>query len=98
MPFVDWSQVGENPFFVPNADIVPELETYMDALRRDGDSVGARIEVVASQVPVGLGEPLFDKLDADIAYALMGINAVRVCRSAPASTASRSAAASTATN
>ena len=77
VPFVDWSQVGENPFFVPNADIVPELETYMDALRRDGDSVGARIEVVASQVPVGLGEPLFDKLDADIAYALMGINAVK---------------------
>jgi len=69
--------VPENPFFAANADIVPELETYMDALRRNGDSVGARIEVVASHVPVGLGEPLFDKLDADIAHAMMGINAVK---------------------
>nr|WP_315594066.1 chorismate synthase [uncultured Cupriavidus sp.] len=77
VPFIDWKHVPENPFFAPNADIVPELETYMDALRHDGDSVGARIEVVASGVPVGLGEPLFDKLDADIAHAMMGINAVK---------------------
>jgi len=77
VPFTDWSHVPENPFFAADAEIVPELETYMDALRRDGDSVGARIEVVASGVPVGLGEPLFDKLDADIAYAMMGINAVK---------------------
>ncbi|SPA40150.1 chorismate synthase [Cupriavidus taiwanensis] len=77
VPFTDWSHVPENPFFAANADIIPELETYMDALRRDGDSVGARIEVVASHVPVGLGEPLFDKLDADIAHAMMGINAVK---------------------
>jgi chorismate synthase len=77
VPFVDWAQVRENPFFVPNADIVPQLEAYMDALRKDGDSIGARINVVASGVPVGLGEPLFDRLDADIAHAMMGINAVK---------------------
>ncbi|MGF6984707.1 chorismate synthase [Paraburkholderia atlantica] len=77
VPFVDWAQVRENPFFVPNAEIVPQLETYMDALRKDGDSIGARINVVASGVPVGLGEPLFDRLDADIAHAMMGINAVK---------------------
>ncbi|MCZ3096397.1 chorismate synthase, partial [Acinetobacter baumannii] len=71
------AEVPRNPFFAADANIVPELETYMDALRRDGDSVGARIEVVASGVPVGLGEPLFDKLDADIAHAMMGINAVK---------------------
>jgi chorismate synthase len=58
VPFVDWQYVRENPFFVPNADIVPQLETYMDELRKDGDSIGARINVVASGVPVGLGEPL----------------------------------------
>jgi chorismate synthase len=77
VPFVDWSHVSENPFFVPNAEIVPQLESYMDALRKDGDSIGARINVVASGVPVGLGEPLFDRLDADIAHALMSINAVK---------------------
>ncbi|WP_250499293.1 chorismate synthase [Caballeronia sp. GAWG1-5s-s] len=77
VPFVDWKHVRENPFFAPNADVVPQLEAYMDALRRDGDSVGARIEVVASGVPVGLGEPLYDRLDADIAHAMMGINAVK---------------------
>ncbi len=77
VPFTDWSHVPQNPFFAANADVIPELETYMDALRRDGDSVGARIEVVASKVPVGLGEPLFDRLDADIAHAMMGINAVK---------------------
>jgi chorismate synthase len=77
VPFVDWSHVRENPFFAANADVVPQLETYMDALRKDGDSIGARINVVAAGVPVGLGEPLFDRLDADIAHALMGINAVK---------------------
>ncbi len=77
IPFVSWDYVGENPFFAANADIIPELETYMDSLRKAGDSCGARIEVVAQNVPVGLGEPLFDKLDADIAYAMMGINAVK---------------------
>ena len=77
IPFVSWDHVGDNPFFAANADIIPELETYMDSLRKAGDSCGARIEVVAQNVPVGLGEPLFDKLDADIAYAMMGINAVK---------------------
>ena len=77
IPFMDWNEVPNNPFFAPNAEIVPELETYMDALRKDGDSVGARIEVVATGVPVGWGEPLFDRLDADIAHAMMGLNAVK---------------------
>ena len=66
-----------NPFFAPNAAIVPQLEAHMDALRKAGDSCGARITVTAQGVPPGLGEPLFDKLDADIAYAMMGINAVK---------------------
>ncbi len=77
IPFDDESQIPLNPFFAPNAAIVPRLEEAMDALRKSGDSVGARIEVVARGVPAGLGEPLFDKLDADIAYAMMGINAVK---------------------
>ena len=77
IPFIDWNEVPNSPFFAPNAEIVPELETYMDALRKDGDSVGARIEVVATGVPVGWGEPLFDRLDADIAHAMMGLNAVK---------------------
>ena len=77
IPFESWEHVGDNPFFAANASIVPELETYMDALRKEGDSCGARIEVVAQNVPVGLGEPIYDKLDAEIAYAMMGINAVK---------------------
>lgn len=77
IPFVSWDHVSENPFFAANADIIPDLESYMDGLRKAGDSCGARIDVVAHNVPVGLGEPLFDKLDADIAYAMMGINAVK---------------------
>jgi chorismate synthase len=77
IPFVDWSAVHGNPFFAPNAAMVPRLEEYMDSLRHDGDSIGARINVMASGVPVGLGEPLFDRLDADIAHAMMGINAVK---------------------
>ncbi len=77
IPFEDETQIPLNPFFAANATIVPTLEAHMDALRKAGDSCGARIEVHARGVPVGLGEPLFDKLDADIAYAMMGINAVK---------------------
>lgn len=77
IPFEDEAQIPLNPFFAPNAGIVERLEATMDALRKAGDSCGARIEVVARNVPVGLGEPLFDKLDADIAHAMMGINAVK---------------------
>ena len=76
IPFESWDHVPHNPFFAPVAD-VQKLEDYMDALRKAGDSCGARIRVTASNVPVGLGEPLFDKMDADIAYAMMGINAVK---------------------
>jgi chorismate synthase len=76
IPFESWEHVPHNPFFAPMAD-VSALESYMDALRKSGDSCGARIRVVAHGVPVGLGEPLVDKLDADIAYAMMGINAVK---------------------
>jgi len=74
---LDWSIIDSNPFFCPDADKVPEMEAYMDALRKAGESIGARIEVVASNVPPGLGEPIFDRLDAELAYALMGINAVK---------------------
>jgi chorismate synthase len=73
----DWGQVERNPFFCPDASRVPELEAYMDALRKEGDSVGAEVTVVAEGVPPGLGEPIFDRLDADIAHALMSINAVK---------------------
>jgi chorismate synthase len=76
VPFESWEHVSDNPFFAPTAD-VSQLETYMEELRKSGDSCGARIRVTASNVPVGLGEPLFDKMDADIAYAMMGINAVK---------------------
>ena len=77
IPFQTWDVVHQNPFFAPNADLVPALEAYMDALRKSGDSVGARLMVAASGVPAGWGEPLYDKLDADIAHALMGLNAVK---------------------
>jgi chorismate synthase len=73
----DWEQVELNPFFCPDAAAVPELEAYMDALRKSGDSIGAEVTVVAEGVPPGLGEPIFDRLDADIAHALMCINAVK---------------------
>jgi chorismate synthase len=76
IPFESWEHVPNNPFFAPVAD-VSALEDYMDALRKAGDSCGARLRVTASGVPVGLGQPLFDKLDADIAFAMMGINAVK---------------------
>ncbi len=75
--FKTWDSVGENPFFAPDPDAVPALEQYMDDLRKSGDSVGARINVVAESVPVGLGEPVYDRLDADLAHALMSINAVK---------------------
>jgi chorismate synthase len=75
--FEDESQISQNAFFAPSATIVPQLEAAMDALRKSGDSVGARVNVLARNVPPGLGEPLFDKLDADIAHAMMGINAVK---------------------
>jgi chorismate synthase len=74
---VDWSAINNNPFFCPDADKVPEMEAYMDTLRKEGESIGARIEVVATNVPPGLGEPIFDRLDADLAHALMSINAVK---------------------
>jgi chorismate synthase len=73
----DWAEVENNPFFCPDAGKVAEMESYMDALRKEGNSIGARINVVASGMPVGLGEPVFDRLDADIAHAMMSINAVK---------------------
>ncbi len=77
IPFVDEAQIPLNPFYAPNAAIVEQLEAHIDALRKAGDSCGARIHVLARGMPVGLGEPLFDKLDADIGHAMMGINAVK---------------------
>jgi chorismate synthase len=77
IPFESWDAIDDNAFFSPNAAMVPKLEEYMDALRKSGDSVGAKISVVADNVPPGWGEPLYDKLDADLAHALMGLNAVK---------------------
>ena len=76
IPFESWEHVPSNPFFAPVADVA-QYEDYMDALRKAGDSCGARIRVQATGVPVGLGEPLYDKLDADIAFVMMGLNAVK---------------------
>jgi chorismate synthase len=73
----DLDEADRNPFFCPDAARVPELEALIDRLRREGDSVGARVNVLATGVPPGLGEPVFDRLDADIAHAMMGINAVK---------------------
>ena len=73
----DWNEVENNPFFFPDANKVTELEEYMDALRKEGNSIGARINVVATGMPTGLGEPIFDRLDADISHAMMSINAVK---------------------
>ncbi len=72
-----WDQIEDNPFFCPDPDKVPELEAYMDELRKSGDSIGAKVTVVARHVPVGWGEPIFDRLDAEIAHAMMSINAVK---------------------
>lgn len=74
---VDWDAIDRNPFFCPDPDLVPDLEAMIDALRREGNSIGAEVTVVASGMIAGLGEPVFDKLDAELAYALMGINAVK---------------------
>ena len=74
---VDESIINENPFFCPDADKIPAMEDYMNKLRKSGDSVGAKITVVARGMLPGLGEPVFDRLDADIAHAMMGINAVK---------------------
>jgi len=77
VPFKSWDGVNANPFFVADASFVPQLEEFMDKLRKSGDSVGARITTIASSVPVGWGEPVYDKLDADLAYNMMNINAVK---------------------
>lgn len=74
---IDWDIVDDNPFFCPDAGKIPEMESLIDRLRRDGDSVGAKVTVVAENVPAGLGEPVFDKLDAELGSALMSINAVK---------------------
>jgi len=79
IPFASWDALSdpENKLFSPNMEIMPQLEAYLDNVRSERDSVGAKITVVAEHVPVGLGEPVFDRLDAEIAYAMMGINAVK---------------------
>ncbi|MCL1887004.1 MAG: chorismate synthase [Betaproteobacteria bacterium] len=79
IPFRSWEHTASNPFFAPTDDValLSEIETFMDALRREGDSIGARVDVAAQHVPVGLGDPLYGKLDARIALAMMGINAVK---------------------
>ena len=74
---IDFSEVNKNPFFCPDKSLVPEIEKYIDVLRSEGDSVGAKIQINATNMPLGLGEPVFDKLDADLAKALMSINAVK---------------------
>ncbi|WP_194090723.1 chorismate synthase [Vibrio hibernica] len=74
---VDWNEIENNPFFCPDADKVEAFDTLIRDLKKQGDSIGAKLSVVATNVPVGLGEPIFDRLDADIAHALMGINAVK---------------------
>ena len=77
IPFKSWEGVYANPFFVADPDSVARLEDHMDQLRKSGDSVGGQVTVVAENVPVGWGEPVYDRLDADVAYAMMGINAVK---------------------
>ncbi|MER2511882.1 MAG: chorismate synthase [Nitrosomonas ureae] len=77
IPFKCWEDIRQNPFFVADSNYVDQLEAFMDQLRKSGDSVGAKISVVAQGVPVGWGEPVYDRLDAEIAYAMMSINAVK---------------------
>src|SRR3954454_9739372 len=77
IPFESWNHVDQNPFFAPNSSSIPELEKFMDELRESGDSCGARVNVVAQGVPVGWGEPVYGRLDADLASAMMSINAVK---------------------
>ena len=74
---VDWDEIEKNPFFCPDANQVTHLENLIDEIRKQGDSIGARINLLAENIPVGLGEPVFDRLDADLAHALMSINAVK---------------------
>jgi chorismate synthase len=74
---LEWDRIDDNPFFCPNPGMVRELESYMDALRKSGDSVGARVNVIARNVPAGLGAPVYGKLDADLASAMMSINAAK---------------------
>ncbi len=74
---IDLSIVETNPFFCPDVDKISEMENYMDALRKEGDSIGAKVDVIATNVPAGLGEPIFDRLDAELAHSLMSINAVK---------------------
>lgn len=73
----DAAQIEQNPFFFPDAGKLEELDQYMRDLKKEGNSIGAKVQVIARNVPVGLGEPVFDRLDADIAHAMMGINAVK---------------------
>lgn len=77
VPFKSWDEINRNPFFVADSSYVEQLETYMDALRKSGDSIGAKLTVVAEHMPVGWGEPVYDRLDAEIGYAMMSINAVK---------------------
>jgi chorismate synthase len=77
IPFRRWEDIDQNPFFAADNSYVDQLETFMDQLRKSGDSVGAKISVIAQGVPVGWGEPVYDRLDAEIAYAMMNINAVK---------------------
>jgi chorismate synthase len=77
VPFKRWDTVNKNPFFSADADMVPQLEEFIEKLRKSGDSVGAKITVAVENVPVGWGEPVYDRLDADIAHAMMSINAVK---------------------
>jgi chorismate synthase len=74
---IDWDMVNSNAFFSPDDTRVPELEAFMDKLRKEGNSIGARVNVIASNVPAGLGEPIYDRFDADVAKAMMAINAVK---------------------
>jgi chorismate synthase len=73
----DWDLVETNPFFCGDAQLIPELESFMTQIRREGDSIGAKLEIIADGLPPGWGEPIFDRLDAEIASAMMGINAVK---------------------
>lgn len=75
--FVSWEHVQNNPFYAPDAAVVDQLEAYMDSLRKKGDSIGARLEVIAENLPAGWGQPIYDRLDACVAHALMGLNAVK---------------------
>lgn len=74
---IDWSEVGKNPFFCPDSSCLEDMENLIEQLRRDGDSIGAKVNVVAAGLPAGWGEPVFNRLDADLAAALMSINAVK---------------------